>query len=324
MNLELAAELFPGLMPAQEVAASGVPVYDDNEIERLMMEAEDPDTGLIRDLKIDDRDLYSAKNYYDYCYKVLGRDSNPPWIVQMWILIILLGEYCPRCSDKRWLKLEWFITHVDKRRPGSEITEGLHLLNNGVCPKCKTTKHTLIKEHGLRDYTELVAVLGQRSGKSVGLAAAVASYQLHRFLKFPKLADLAPNAMQKSTELTFTFVSLTTGRALSLLWTPFLNVINESTWFCLSANSPITLADNSKVLIKDLTPGTEVKTLEGTSTVTRVFNNGVQACFDLTLENGSVLCGTGSHQVRCLGADGESLVWKSIDDITDSDIVVTE
>lgn len=231
-HLELAKELFPDLMPEKKIIVQGkLVVPEDNEIEALMRDAEDPDTGIIRDLKIDDRDLYAARNYYDYCYNVLGRDSNPPWIVQMWILVILLAEYCPRCSDKRWLNLEWFVTNVDKRKPGADIVEGLQLLSNGVCPKCNTHKHELIQKHGLKDYTELVAVLGQRSGKSTGLAASVSGYILHRFLKFPKLADLAPNAMQKSTELTFTFVSLTTGRAMALLWTPFLNIINESSWF---------------------------------------------------------------------------------------------
>lgn len=231
----LIRELFADLMPAEEVrTSSGVllpSAQEDDEIMRLMLEAEDPDTGIIRDLKIDDRDLYSAKNFYDYCYNVQGRDANPPWIVQMWILIVLLAEFCPVCSNKRWLNLEWFVNKVDKRRPGAEITEGFQLLHNGKCPKCNRHKYELIKDHGLRNYTELVAVLGQRSGKSVGLAAALAGYQLHRFLKFPKLADLAPNAMQKSTELTGTFVSLTTGRAIALLWTPFLNVVNESAWF---------------------------------------------------------------------------------------------
>ena len=37
--------------------------------------------------------------------------------------------------------------------------------------------------------------------------------------------------MQKSTELTGTFVSLTFNKAVGVLWTPFKNIVKEATWF---------------------------------------------------------------------------------------------
>ena len=113
--------------------------------------------------------------------------------------------------------------------PAQGITEHLVLLENGKCKKCKTFKYELIRDFGLRNYQELVNCLGQRSGKSSS-AASYGSYLTHRYLKFPKLASLT-TAMQKSTELTGTFVSLTFSKAEALLWTPYLNIVNESTWF---------------------------------------------------------------------------------------------
>lgn len=231
-------ELFPDIVG--NVYSSDLPVTaEDQALENLypmdfdilslMNSAEDPDTGLIRDLKVNDQDLRSAKNYHDYIYKVIGKDAHPPWLIQMWITLMLLGETCPRCSDSRWYNLEYVVAHVPKDEPAERITEHLKLLVNGVCPKCKTHKQQLIDEYGLKNYNEAVLVLGQRSGKSA-TAASISAYLTHRYLKFPKLATMT-TAMQKSTELSGTFVSLTFGKALSLLWTPYMNIINESRWF---------------------------------------------------------------------------------------------
>jgi hypothetical protein len=76
---------------------------DDFDIVALMGEARDPDTGLLRDLRIDDRDLRQASSFYDYAFNIIGEDAHPPWIVQGWIGLMLFGEVCPVCSDKRWL-----------------------------------------------------------------------------------------------------------------------------------------------------------------------------------------------------------------------------
>ena len=203
---------------------------DDFDIVKLMNDAEDPDTGLIRDLKIDDRDLASAKNYWDFSYNILGKDSKPPWMIQMWIGVLLFAEVCPCCSDKRWFDLSYIVEKVGKGTSSRELPNHMQLLNNGVCPKCKRHKYELIKDFGLRNYQELVNVLGQRSGKSSSAAAGYAPYMVHRYLKFPRLATMT-NSMQNSTELTGTFVSVTFSKAASVLWTPFVNVIDASRWF---------------------------------------------------------------------------------------------
>lgn len=232
------AELFGELMPSDKefvIETSGsatrqpLVVNDDEfDIVKIMADSVDPDTGLLRDLRIDDRDLASAKNFYDFSLVMLKEDMKPPWMMQMWTGVMMFGEVCPCCSDKRWLNLEWLIENVDRATPSKEIKQGMKLLRHGVCPKCKRTKGDLYMNHGLRNYTELVNCLGQRSGKSSS-AAFYTAYLLHRWLKFPRLADMSPS-MQKSTELTGTVVGLTASRATTI-WTPFTNIINDSQWF---------------------------------------------------------------------------------------------
>jgi hypothetical protein len=198
---------------------------EDFDIRTLMNEATDPVTGVVRDLKIDDRDLPLAKNYYDFAFVIIGKDAHPPWARQMWTGLMLFGEVCPCCSNPKYLDIQ----NISKTMPAKNIKEHLVLLEHGKCPKCKREKWDLIKNHGLRNYQQLVNLLGQRSGKSSS-AASYAAYLTHRYLKFPNLASLS-TSMQASTELTCTFVSLSLTKAIGVLWTPYRKMIEKSKWF---------------------------------------------------------------------------------------------
>lgn len=200
-------------------------IVDDFDIQRYMAEAEDADTGTLHDLKIDMRDLKLAKNFYDYCYKMLGPKTHPPFSRQMWIGVMLFGEVCPCCSDKKWMDIQ----NVPIDMPAKNLKSHLVFLEKGKCPKCKRNKYDLIQNHGLKNYMQLANVLGQRSGKSSSMAT-YASYLVHRHLKFPPIASLT-KYMQASTELTGTFVSLTYSKARGVMWTPFKEIIKDSTWF---------------------------------------------------------------------------------------------
>lgn len=199
---------------------------DDFDIKALMDSALDPITGTLRNLKIDDRDLAQAKNYYDFAYRIIGRDANPPWARQMWTAVMLFGEVCTACTPAKWLQIE----STPKNFDSEFLTDKMTFLEHGKCPSCGRHKWDLIKNHNLRDYQQLVNVLGQRSGKSAG-AASMCAYATHQYLKFPDLATMARSEMQASTQLTGTFVSLNFGKAVGLLWTPFKKLIEASTWF---------------------------------------------------------------------------------------------
>lgn len=201
---------------------------EDFDIKELMSQAEDPITGAVRNLKIDDRDLAHAKNYYDYSYRIIGRDANPPWARQMWTGLMACGEVCTHCTKKKYLE---DITSVPKDMDSEYITDVMTLLEYGVCTKCGRHKWDLMKNWGLKNYIQLVGVLGQRSGKSSSSSGSLASYWLHCYLKFPDIATLAPKDMQASTELTGTFVSLNFNKAIGVMWTPFKRMIEGSEWF---------------------------------------------------------------------------------------------
>lgn len=200
---------------------------DDFDIKELMAQAEDPLTGTMRNLRIDDRDLKHAKNYWDYSANIIGKDANMPWAKQMWTGLMLHGEVCTYCTKSKYLDVK----NIPKDLNSHEFPKLMTLLEHGVCPKCGRHKWDLIKNHNLMNYLELVNVLGQRSGKSSSSAGGYAPYDAHCWMKFPNLPALVPESMQASTELTTTFVSLNMGKAIGVMWTPFKRHIEASRWW---------------------------------------------------------------------------------------------
>lgn len=204
-------------------------VLNDFDIAKYMDDMEDPATGTIRDLRVDTRQLYHAKNFYDFTMNVLATDApmySIPWARQMWIGAMLFSEVCPCCSDKRVFDIH----NIPKAIEPDRLLKRMVFLEYGICPKCKRHKWDLIKNHGLRNYRQLVNVLGQRSGKSSS-AAQYFAYLTHQYLMFPNIAELAPTMFQASTQLTCTMVSLNFNKALGVMWTPYKKLIENSTWF---------------------------------------------------------------------------------------------
>ena len=186
----------------------------------------DPKTGKMREL-VDTRDLAEAKNFYDYCYRILGSDIHAPWAVQMWLAAMSLGEVCPKCTNPKYLD----VRNIDKSLDSRSLNhpKRMTFLEHGVCPRCGATKRDLIQSGLLPTINQAVWTLGQRSGKS-STSAVVASYVLHRYLMYPMLSSMT-NSMQASTELVIIFCSLTYQKAYDVMWTPFKNIVDQSQWF---------------------------------------------------------------------------------------------
>lgn len=186
----------------------------------------DPKTGKMREL-VDTRDLAEAKNFYDYCYRILGSDIHAPWAVQMWLAAMSLGEVCPKCTNPKYLD----VRNIDKSLDSRSLNhpKRMTFLEHGVCPRCGATKRDLIQSGLLPTINQAVWTLGQRSGKS-STSAVVASYVLHRYLMYPMLSSMT-NSMQASTELVIIFCSLTYQKAFDVMWTPFKNIVDQSQWF---------------------------------------------------------------------------------------------
>jgi hypothetical protein len=283
-----------------------------------MDKAIDAVTGLPRDIRLPEGDFKEAKNYFDWCENFVGEDDKFPFTRQMWAAIHLLAEYCPRCSHPKWQDVFNLKVDTDPRN----IPNKVQMLNYGVCPKCKGTKQEFFAKKEMNLYVEGAWLWGQRAGKST-VTGGLANYITHKYLKFPKMSSIC-GGIKAATPLTATFVGLRFADAMATLWEPITKGILDSPWFCLAEGTSISLADGTYKPIEQMQVGDEVKTLEGSNAVNNVFDNGVQECFDLQLENGTTLTGTDKHQVRCLGGDGMSVVWKKIADITEDDFVLTE
>jgi hypothetical protein len=237
----------------------------------------------------------------------------------MWIMTQLFGEYCPRCTDPLWIK---DIHNVPVDYKTKEMPEHMQFLHYGVCMKCGSKKSDHVRHNRMKIYSELDLEAGQRSGKSA-VTTTGAAYLTHKYLKFPKLSTVC-EGIQASTPLTATFVGYRMTDAMNLLWQPITDIIDNSPWFCLEENTQITLENGGTKALKDIKVGDSVATLEGSSVVDNVFDNSIQECKTVSLENGRSITGTDEHRVRCLSEDGLSLTWKKIRDLTENDYVVTE
>lgn len=299
----------------------GAGSFDEQEIDiaRTIREVVDSKILVPRDMKIDDSGIPVAKNVYEWCTsdRFSMINGEKPYIEQLMWGIITFNEYCGRCTDLEYL----FVDHkVDDTY--RKLERKVALLENGKCPHCGWGRSKLIKKKKQKFIQELAVCAGQRSGKSLSIAGYLAPYQTHRLLKLQN-----PNAfygLKTGTMLHCTFVALTYAQAKDTLWQNYYATLTESAWFCLAEGTPITLADGSFKAIESISIGDEVKTLEGSSVVDKHFDNGIQECFDVNLSDGKSITGTTEHLVRCLAADGASLLWKKIGDLTENDYVVVD
>lgn len=196
------------------------------DLNAIVSDLIDPKTGKMREL-VDTRSLPKAKNFYDYCFRILGSDIHAPWSVQMWLAVMTLGEVCPRCTNPKYKDIHKISKRLDSKKLNSP--KRMTFLEDGVCPRCGATKRELLASGELAPYNQGVFVLGQRSGKS-STAAVIASYVLHSYLTYPILSSMT-NSMQASTELVMIFCSLSYDKAKSVLWTPFKKIVDNSQWF---------------------------------------------------------------------------------------------
>lgn len=196
-----------------------------------MDKAFDPVTNTVKDLRIDDSHLPLAKNFYDFCKNIYGPGLQMPFARQMWIMLKAFGEMCPHCTHPKAYN-DIYSVPVDlniETMLGKKSKGYIRLLENGVCPECGRTKAAMVLAGEIRDVTEVVMVLGQRSGKStmIGLAS---TYITHRLLKLPKISTLI-SGIQEFSPLTGVFTAQSTGQAIRVLWKPVRNTLLSSPWF---------------------------------------------------------------------------------------------
>jgi len=184
----------------------------------------DPNTKMLRDLKIDDRDFAEFPNVYEFMMDKRGLHLRP-FARQLWIHVVMFHEWCPECSDQKMMR---DILNVPISMPPEEFPDHVKLLKYGKCPKCKRTKLDFFRSGKLKAYQELAALLGQRVGKSTMLVAPAGTYLLHKYMKMPRpweMYGLNP------TTLFGTVVAQTYQAASDQLWLPIKTYIEGCTWF---------------------------------------------------------------------------------------------
>lgn len=190
-----------------------------------MYKAYDPQLNMVRDVRYDVSSLATASNIYDFCANLIGSKVKMPFARQLWMLVHVFGEFCPRCTPENMMHLECVDVDADPHDVATMFT----MLEYGICPKCHANKHQLIYSGELKDVNEFVLVGGQRMGKST-LVAIASAYVIHKYAKSPKLSSVA-RGIQDFSPLTGTFIALTTTNAIKLLWKPFREIIVASEWF---------------------------------------------------------------------------------------------
>lgn len=198
---------------------------EDNDFYRAMRDGYDSLTNTVKDMRIDDGDFSLALNCYDFACNFMGKHAKKPFARQLWIMVVLAAEYCPRCAETSFLNVESIPVDADP----DEVADRMCLLHHGVCPRCGTGKAEMILSSELRDFVELVACLGQRSGKTV-VSNTLTAYWIHRILMIPPYSQLC-SGVQDFSPITFTLVALSFSRAQKLLWSPLVAVFKTSNFF---------------------------------------------------------------------------------------------
>ena len=173
-----------------------------------------------------EKDIYYAKNWFEWISSSEFLNFVP-WGKQVEIGAKLFEDYCPRCSDLRFLD-GLFNESIN------EMQDRITWLEDGVCPKCKTLRNYWYKEinpnTGLPYFqgkNEVHLCIGQRSGKSA-TTAMIASYVLHRYIQLPDPAQYFNQLPNQKLDMAF--VALTAKNAQENLWEHFRSKL-DSPWF---------------------------------------------------------------------------------------------
>lgn len=183
----------------------------------------DPETQLVRDMKIDDGDIKLFPNYHEFVMSKNGMNLKP-FSRQDYVLSMLFGEICPKCTDPK-IKT---VRDVPIKMKAAELPERIQYMNFGKCPKCKKTRLDFYRDHRMNPYQELSALVGQRAGKSTMLVSPAVCYMLHRLVKVPKPYEVYG---LNPTPLVGTLVAQTFANAYEQLWLPIKTYLEASPWF---------------------------------------------------------------------------------------------
>ena len=210
---------------ARRNSAMPTPGVGNTELDlvKTLDEIYDPHNRIMRDLRVDDRDLKEFPNFWAFTYSKQGLDA-PLFSRQLYACLMLFHEICTTCSNPKYIK---HIRDVPLDLKAGNFPEHFQLMDHGVCPKCGKSKLDHFRAGTLNPYQELAGLAGQRVGKSL-ITAACSAYLTHKVLK---LQDPSKVYGILNTTLVGTLVGLTYNAAYEQLWLPYKGFLESSPWF---------------------------------------------------------------------------------------------
>lgn len=213
--------LMPAVSSSTQVFTPSIDEESEYNIYKTIQKVLKKDTLVSPDIKIDDSDFRLAPNFFKFCTSKKYLNEKP-YVEQALMGTIIFAEFCPKCSNKRWLNRH----NVDDSL--EVFQDNVQLLVRGVCPKCKARKSELILNKKLNYYQESAICAGQRSGKSAWLGM-MSAYVNHWMLMLQNPNELY--GLMNSNILHGTLVALTYAQAKNTLWEPLYGYLLDSPFY---------------------------------------------------------------------------------------------
>ena len=117
-----------------------LPGEDSFNIEKVIKKVLKSNTPISPDLKVNDSDFIPAPNFFRFC---TGKDylGEKPFLEQALIGTMIFAEWCPNCSDRKWMERHNVTDSL------STFRDRVQLLRYGKCPKCKARKSDLVRDN---------------------------------------------------------------------------------------------------------------------------------------------------------------------------------
>lgn len=131
------------------------------DIAKTIRDLVDSPIVIPKDMKIDDRDLPTAANFYEWVtqdrFGTIGDER--PFLEQLIWGLVSFNDVChnPKCSDLEWL--------YDKHKVDdsySKLERKVSLLHHGVCPNCGKGRSYMVRKGKAPFINELAINAGQR------------------------------------------------------------------------------------------------------------------------------------------------------------------
>lgn len=128
-------------------------------IAKTIHELLDSKVMIPKDMKINDKDLPTAKNFYEWVtddrFGTIGDER--PFLEQLIWGLVGFNDVCYVCSD-----MEWLLTGHKVDDTYSKLERKVAILENGVCPHCKLGRSKAVHDNIMPFYNELAINAGQR------------------------------------------------------------------------------------------------------------------------------------------------------------------